>query len=144
MRSKENAGGRRRLLGSLLLLASLALLLVAFALAGPALADEASPEGCCVCDCSHTATTFGRPQISPGGICIDASSTVCGQLCDLEGCHTDFFVALECAAVEGCAQAGERHMAPVASPFLLGIIALALAAVGVYAMQRRPEPSDAG
>ncbi len=118
---------------------ALILLLSAILLvATPALADESDPEGCCICDCSERATTSGGapPRVPDGAICIDASSTVCGSVCDLEGCLVDGFEPTECSAIPGCAQSG-GVMAPAASPLTLTGIAAALVMLGVAAVRRR-------
>lgn len=118
--------------------AALVVLLVTVGLIASALADEAEPEGCCVCDCTEQATdaaTSGR--VRPEGlVCIEATSSACAAVCDLEGCQVSSFVENECSSVPGCAQA-PGTMAPVASPLLLGAIAAALAALGIYATRRR-------
>ncbi len=100
------------------------------------MADDAPDTGCCVCDCSRFATTSGRPG---AGLCFDAPSDACGSLCS--DCGVVEFTDASCDNVSGCAQAfREQTMAPTASPLMLVVIGLALAAIGLYTLT---EPDEA-
>lgn len=127
----------RRILGGALLTYSVGALVLAFALSGPAHADDEPEAGCCICDCSGTdrATTSGLRDV---GVCFDAPGQACQSLCDSAGgCAVAGFSDASCDNVAACN--ANRKMAPVASPIAAALVGFLLAGLGLLTLTERQD-----
>ena len=128
------------------LVGALATLLVVFALAGAAMADDGDISGCCICECGDSlATTSGFATAIPANaVCVDVSgpsacSSECDGACTSGICISHPFEPLACSQIAGCAQANTQTMAPAASPWILAALGLVLASLGLSAVRRRSD-----
>ncbi len=121
----------RKLLAGVLFTASLGALVLAFAMAGPAMADDDPINVCCLCICAPDAISSGQ---NGNGVCVDGPLAECTSLCAERSCSFASHDVASCDNVIGCAQAATETMAPTASPLVLTAIALALAVLGLYTL----------